>query len=146
MKNSDFLLVKADVLPDVFVKVVQAKRMLSNRTAKSASEAARLCGISRSAFYKYRDAVFSYQERQNGKIINLSAVMEDRFGVLSSFVAMLGQMQVNILTIHQGMPSGGVAQVTVSCQDDEERINEDMIARLSRLDGVVTLHQVLGEV
>lgn len=145
MKNTDLLLVKTDVVPEVFVKVVEAKRLLANHTAKSASEAARMCGISRSAFYKYRDAVFSYQERGSGTIINLSAVLEDRVGVLSTFIAVLGEMRINILTINQGMPSGGVAQVTVSCQDDGERMNEDTLRYLSELDGVVSLHRVLGE-
>lgn len=146
MKNSDLLLVKTDVLPEVFIKVVEAKRLIASHKAKSASEAARMCGISRSAFYKYRDAVFSYNERVGGKIVNLSAVLEDRSGVLSTFIAVLGEMKVNILTINQGMPSDGVAQVTVSCQDDSNIVTDEIIRRLSSLDGVVTLHQVLGEI
>ncbi len=144
MKNSDLLLVKTDVLPEVFLKVIEAKRLLASHTVKSASDAARMCGISRSAFYKYRDAVFTYQER-GGTVVNLSAVLEDRVGVLSTFIAVLGEMQVNILTINQGMPSGGVAQVTVSCQDDSDRINDELLHCLSKLDGVVTLQRVLGE-
>lgn len=146
MKNSEFLLVKTDVLPEVFLKVIEAKRLIASRKVKSASEAARMCGISRSAFYKYRDAVFSYNERVGSKIVNLSAVLEDRSGVLSTFIAVFGEMRVNILTINQGMPSDGVAQVTVSCQDGSNIVTDDIINRLSKLDGVVTLHQVLGEI
>lgn len=145
--KSNMLLVKADVLPEVFVKVIEAKRLIACKKAKSATEAAKICGISRSAFYKYRDAVFSYKELSQEKIINLSAVLEDKAGVLSLFISVLHEMQANILTINQGMPSGGVAQVTVSYRDETE--NSDVSAvleNLSKVDGVITLEQVIGEV
>ncbi len=141
LKDTDLLIVKSNVLPEVFLKVIEAKRMLAAKRVKSASEAARCCGISRSAFYKYRDAVFSYSE-QAGKIVNISAVLEDRSGVLSTFIAVLGEMKINILTINQGMPSDGVAQVTVSCQDEFNILTNDVIDRLTKLDGVVNIHQV----
>ena len=145
--KTDMLLVKTDVLPEVFQKVVEAKHLLNCKKAKSATEAAKMCGISRSAFYKYRDAVFNYKERVNGSIINLSAVLEDKAGVLSLFISVLHDMKANILTINQGMPSGGVAQVTVSyrSRSDDEDISK-VLKRLSEIDGVVTLEQVLGEV
>ncbi len=141
----DMLIVKTEVLPDVFQKVVEAKRMIASKKAKSASEAARMCGISRSAFYKYRDAVFSY-ERTQGMVINLSAVLEDKAGVLSMFISVLHDMQANILTINQGMPSGGIAQVTVSYRDESDgREVEAMLKRLLEIEGVISLNQVIGE-
>ena len=143
--DKDILLVKAEVLPEVFQKVVEAKRLLACKKAKSASEAARMCGISRSAFYKYREAVFPY-ERTQGRVINLSAVLEDKVGVLSVFISVLHEMRANILTINQGMPSGGVAQVTVSYRDESNgKEVSSVLKKLSSIDGVVSLSQVLGE-
>ena len=72
--DSDMLLVKAEVLPEVFGKVVEAKRLLNCKKVSSATDAAKMCGISRSAFYKYRDAVFAYKEVAKESVINLSAV------------------------------------------------------------------------
>ena len=141
------LLVKTEVLPEVFEKVVEAKRLLNCKKAKSATEAAKMCGISRSAFYKYRDAVFAYKEITNDSIINLSAVLEDKAGVLSDFISAIHEMKANILTINQGMPSGGVAQVTVSYRSHNSNISiKNMLNNLSKIDGVVTLEQVLGVV
>ena len=145
--DSELLLVKADVLPEVFAKVVEAKRLLSCQKAKSASEAARMCGISRSAFYKYRDSVFSYHAYDADGLVNLSAVLEDRAGVLSLFISALCGLHANILTVNQGMPSGGVASVTVSYRDESgARRVDEVLERLKSIDGVVSLHQVLGEI
>ncbi len=144
--KSELLLVKADVLPEVFLKVIEAKHLLSCKRAKSASEAAKMCGISRSAFYKYKDSVFSYNEVNAGSIVNLSAVLEDRAGVLSQFLSTLYETHANILTVNQGMPSGGVASVTVSYRDESGgREVEDVLNHLSSIDGVVSINRVLGE-
>lgn len=145
--DSDILLVKTEVLPDVFAKVVEAKRLLNCKKAKSATEAAKMCNISRSAFYKYRDSVFAYKELSSENIINLFAVLEDKAGVLSLFISVLHEMEANILTINQGMPSGGVAQVTVSYRSkNSDGDISKVLDRLSKIDGVITLEQVLGGV
>ena len=145
--DADMLLVKSEVLPEVFAKVVAAKHLLSCKKAKSATEAAKMCGISRSAFYKYRDAVFAYKEFTNESIVNLSAVLEDKAGVLSLFISVLHEMNANILTINQGMPSSGVAQVTVSYRNkNNDGDISKVLERLSKIDGVITLEQVLGGV
>ncbi len=144
--KSELLLVKTDVLPEVFGKVVEAKHLLSCKKAKSASEAAKMCGISRSAFYKYKDSVFSYNELNEGSVVNLSAVLEDRAGVLSQFLSVLYETHANILTVNQGMPSGGVASVTVSYRDESGELEvNDVINHLMRLEGVVSINRVLGE-
>ena len=144
--DADMLLVKTEVLPEVFQKVVVAKHLLNCKKAKSATEAAKMCGISRSAFYKYRDAVFAYKEIADESIINLSAVLEDKAGVLSLFISVLHEMKANILTINQGLPSGGVAQVTVSYRSKNENNISKVLEHLSKIDGVITLEQVLGGV
>lgn len=145
--DTDMLLVKTDVLPEIFLKVVEAKRLLACKKAKSATEAAKMCGISRSAFYKYRDAVYAYRNSSDGRVVNISAVLEDRAGVLSIFISVLREMKANILTINQGMPSGGVAQVTVSYRDENQDGDvQEMLEKLGNIDGVITIEQVLGEV
>ena len=144
MKNvadQRYYLVREDVLTDAMQKTLDAKQLLQSGAVVSIWDAVKQVDLSRSAFYKYKDAVFSYSE-QAGKIVNLSAVLEDRSGVLSTFIAVLGEMKINILTINQGMPSDGVAQVTVSCQDEFNILTNDVIERLSKLDGVVNLYQV----
>ena len=52
MKNSAFLLVNQEVLPQVFTKVIQAKEYLRTAQASSTTEAAKMAGIARSVFYK----------------------------------------------------------------------------------------------
>lgn len=147
MKDSNLLLVKTEVLPEVFSKVVKAKYLLSCKKVKSASEAARMCGISRSAFYKYKDSVFVYNDRGFESITNLSAVLEDKAGTLSNFISTLREMGANILTINQGMPSGGVASVTVSYRSTDSGFEVDeILKRISQIEGVVSVHQVLGEI
>lgn len=145
--ESDMLLVKADALSDVFKKVVEAKKLIAQKKAKSATEAAKICGISRSAFYKYKDSVFPYKELSQENIVNISAVLEDRAGVLSLFISAIHEMNANILTINQGMPSGGVAQVTVSYHDETKKIDvAQMLDNLSKIEGVVTIEHALAKV
>ena len=146
MKDSNLLLVKTDALPEVFSKVVKAKFLLSSKKAKSASEAARMCGISRSAFYKYKDSVFSYSEQNISSVVNLAAVLEDKAGMLLEFILLLKKMGANIITINQGMPSGGVASVTVSYRCGAENDVDKILSELSKIEGVVSVRQVLGEI
>lgn len=146
MEESNLLLVKTDALPEVFSKVVRAKYLLTSKKAKSASEAARMCGISRSAFYKYRDCVFSYSEQNLSGVVNLAAVLEDKAGMLSEFILLLRKMGANILTINQGMPSGGVASVTVSYRSNVKNDVDKILHELSKIEGVVSVRQVLGEI
>ena len=88
-ENLKFLLVDAQVLPDVFLKVVQAKMLLAQGKAKSSSQAAQMAGISRSAFYKYKDAIYLYDERMNENLVTFYLTLEDRPGVLSSLLLSL---------------------------------------------------------
>lgn len=142
---SKLLLVKSDALPDVFEKVVAAKALLENGGVKNASDAARAVGISRSAFYKYRDCVFAYTERIYGKIITLHAMLEDKPGVLSQYIGELYRSGVNILTVNQDIPSGGRASVTVSVRVDGDGFDEqELLTRLKAVDGVKKVSHILG--
>lgn len=143
--SKDMLLVSTDVLPDVYLKVIEAKRMLSSGEVKTASEALKMCGISRSAYYKYKDSVFEYTHPL-GKIVSLQATLRDRAGVLSSFLQTLYSVGANILTVNQGLPLSGTASVSVSVRMPEDNFDmTELVNSLSRLDGVVSVKRTLGE-
>ena len=99
------LLVDADALPEVFARVVDAKRFLATGEAATAAEASRLAGISRSAFYKYKDAVFPYDEKRSGRILTVHMVLRDRPGVLSAVLSAFADAGANILTVNQNIPA-----------------------------------------
>lgn len=116
--NEEYLLVRTDALPDVFLRVAQAKRLLREGTASSASEAAVMAGVSRSAFYKYKDSVMPYNSGTDGAILTVHATLSDRPGALASFVGAFFDCGANILTVNQNIPSGSVAPVSVSARID----------------------------
>ena len=122
-EGSRLLLVDSSVLPEVFLRVVEAKRMLAVGQVRSLSEAAKAAGISRSALYKYKDCVFVHNEALDDKVITLSARLEDRPGVLSGLLNSLSEQQGNILTVNQNIPVDGVAQVSLSLKMGEGMAN-----------------------
>ena len=137
MKNSSYLLVDASSLPEVYGKVLQAKQLLANREASSTSEAVRMVGISRSVFYKYKDAVFPYNKKQSSQILTIQAVLLDRPGVLMSLMAVFYDVGANILTINQSIPVNGQAAVTVAARTGEmNRPVEQMMSEILAIAGV----------
>lgn len=143
MRNG-MLLVNAQALPDVFQKVVDVKRLLASGKVKTASEASAMCGISRSAYYKYKDFVFEYTHPL-GEIVTLQAVLHDKAGVLSSFLSKIYACGGNILTVNQGLPSSGVASVSVSLRIMPNDFNsERLLEELSQIKGVVSVKQIHG--
>lgn len=140
------LLVDVDVLPEVFVKVVQAKRLLAKGKAKNVSEAVRLTGISRSAFYKYKDHVHWYDEQLTHTISTYYVSLEDEPGVLSSVLAAVYQAGGNILTINQNIPVDGVAPVTITARVDGLTLEESaLLGGLRGLAGVVSARKISAQ-
>lgn len=140
-----FLLVDAAALPEVFARVVDAKRLLATGRAASSAEAARLAGISRSAFYKYKDAVFPYDEEKAGRILTVHAVLRDQPGILSSVLAAFAEAGANILTVNQNIPAGGTASVSISARTDRLQLPVDgFIHALSALEGVERIVRISG--
>lgn len=143
--NTKMLLINSDALPDVYLKVIEAKRLLASGEAKSASEASKVCGISRSAFYKYKDYVFEYSHPL-GEVISLHAVLRDKAGVLSLLLQELYSFGGNILTVSQGLPASGVASVSVSIRLPVQSPDRtDILEKLKKIDGVVSVKQLHGE-
>lgn len=146
MEKSKFLLVEASVLPDVFTRVLEAKQLLSAGKAGSAAEAARMAGISRSAFYKYKDSVYTYNsETAASKIISIHAVLQDKPGVLMAVISTFYNMGANILTINQNIPISGLAPVAISANIEQMKIGVDeLVERLQNIPGVNTIENISG--
>lgn len=137
MNKKKYYIVSADALPEIFIKVAEAKRMLQVGEAETVGEAARKMGISRSAFYKYKDAVFAYRGRRAGEILTLHLVLKDRPGVLSQVLTAFAQAGANILTVNQNIPADGFASVSVSARTDGlEMPLKEFVRLLSALEGV----------
>lgn len=146
MNKSHLIVVDSSVLPEVILKVLQVKKMLANKEAKSSAAACKEIGVSRSAYYKYRDCVYSYDEKLMQKIITLYMLLKDEPGVLSSVLVSLHNLNANILTVNQSIPIDGVATVTISL-----RLNESfdeaiaMKSIIAELRGVVDIQLLSGE-
>lgn len=145
MAVTQYFLVAADVLPEVIRKVAEANRMLRAGEARTALEASRAVGISRSAFYKYRDAVRPFTELRTERIITFYALLKNNPGVLSEVLSIFAASGANILTINQSVPTNGCAAVTVSAETSGmgETI-EQLIAEVSALGGVVRFEVLAG--
>ena len=143
--KTKYYIVAASALPEIFVKVAEAKRMMQTGEAATVGEAARLVGISRSAFYKYKDAVQPFNDMKTGHIITFYAMLKDNPGVLSNVLAIFAGSGANILTINQSIPTNGCAAVTVSAETSDMEISlEELIARAAALDGVVKFEILAG--
>ena len=145
MEKQKFYLVAADALPEVFLRVAEAKRMLQVGEAATVGEAARLVGISRSAFYKYKDAVQPFQNMHAGHIITFYALLKDNPGVLSNYLSIFAASGANILTISQTIPTNGCAGVTVSAEtSDMTETMDEMFSHLAAAEGVLRFEIMAG--
>lgn len=144
-KNPKYYIVEASALPEVFLKVAEAKRLLSVGEANTVNEATRLTGISRSAFYKYRDTVLPFQNMMTGRIITFQLVLHDEPGVLSGILAAFAEAGANILTINQTIPSGGCALVTITAETMHMDMTiEALLRQLTLTTGVVKAEILAG--
>lgn len=145
-QESHLLLVDAGVLPEVFVRVLEAKQLLASGKASSSAEAARVAGISRSAFYKYRDAVFPYDVQKSGRIISIHVELRDQPGILSQLLSTFASAGANILTVNQNIPAEGKALVSISARiDGLSRPAEALISAVSATEGVCRVLRIGGE-
>ncbi len=139
MSKKTFYIVDADALPEVYKKVVTAKEMVDNGTAKNISMAIKMCDLSRSAFYKYKDSVFKAKSQDPEKV-ELQAVLVDRAGVLSAVSNVLFQSGANIITVNQTEPTSGLATVSVVIGIEGLKISLDaLVKRIEDLDEVISV-------
>lgn len=146
MDQSKFLLVASDALPPVFAKVVEAKALLRSNQAPSTAEAARMVGISRSVFYKYKDAVYPYEAKTPDSIVTVQVLLYDKPGVLLSVISQFYSVGANILTINQNIPVKGQAVVSISARIDQmaEPLGA-LLERLQQVDGVKHIENIASE-
>ena len=143
--NPKYYIVEASALPEVFLKVAEAKRLLSTGEASTVNEATQLTGISRSAFYKYRDSVLPFQNMMAGRIITFQLLMHDAPGVLSGLLLSVAELRCNIITINSIVPTGGTAVVTISAETMGLTVSlDEFLQILRRSKGVIKAEILAG--
>lgn len=143
--STKFYIVAADALPEVFIKVAEAKRLLISGDASTVGDAARMVGISRSAYYKYKDSVQPLNDIREGRIISVHIVLRDMPGILSSVLTVFSGSGANILTINSGVPANGCAAVTITADTTGMILEpESLIEAVRAVDGVLRFEILAG--
>lgn len=115
-KTTKYYVVKEKAVPEVLLKVIEAKRLMETRKAATIQEAVEMTGISRSSFYKYKDDIFQFHDNSQGTTITMTFNIDDRPGILSNVLRQIAEFGANILTIHQSIPINGIAALSISVQ------------------------------
>ena len=145
-EKSTFYLVREEILPEAIKKTIKVKEILKRGEIKTINEAVEKMGLSRSAYYKYKDFVFPFYEASKEKIITLSLLLEHKSGVLSKVLNTVADDSGSIMTINQGIPLQGVANTTISIETKHLTVYlEALLDKLRMIDGVKRL-EVLGQV
>jgi len=140
-----YFIIDAEALPEVFLKVAEAKRMLEAREAATVNQAARKAGISRSAFYKYKDVIRPFNDMLHGRIVTFQIMLKDQPGALSAVLNIFAGSGANILTINQGIPVGGCAAVSIGAETSDMEVPvEELLARLADQEDVVRCEILAG--
>ena len=140
-----YYIVEASALPEVFVKVAEAKRLLSTGEASTVNEATKMTDISRSAFYKYRDSVLPFQNMKTGRVITFQFLVHDRPGLLATMLDVFPECNANIQTINSIVPVNGTAVLTISAETMDLTVSlEEMLRRLRAFPGVIKAEVLAG--
>lgn len=140
-----YYIVEASALPEVFLKVAEAKRLLSTGEAATVNEATRMTDISRSAFYKYRDSVLPFQNMMTGRIITFQLLLHDEPGLLSNVLDVFAESKANIITINSIVPTNGTAVVTISAETMDLTVQlEELLRQLHQTRGIIKAEVLAG--
>ena len=144
-KTNDFLIVSKNILPEAILKTAQAKELLVKGDVYTINDAVERVGLSRSAYYKYKDGVFPFYEASREKIITISLILENKAGVLSHVLNFIASVQGNVLTINQGIPLQGIANVSISIETaGMADTPENLLFGLAEIQGVRKI-EVIGQ-
>lgn len=144
--NSDYYIVDKKVMPEVFIKVVEAKELFDKGMVASVQEAVDKAGVSRSAYYKYKDYVSVLGSDARGKIVILAFNLEDKAGLLSLVLNIIADHGANVLTINQTIPINNVANVTITADTANMTLGvREMLDNISKIHGVLTLKIIARE-
>lgn len=140
LAEEKFYIVKKKAVPEVLLQVVEAKRLLDSERVLTVQEAVEAVGISRSSFYKYKDDIFPFHENNRGRTITFMAQMDDEPGLLSVVLGAIAKSKANILTIHQAIPIGGIASLTISIEMLPE--TEEVTVLMERMESITGVHYI----
>ncbi len=136
-EKTAYYVLKEKAVPEVLLKVVEAKRLLESGRAASVQDAAETVGISRSSFYKYKEDIFPFHETTKGKTITMVVQLDDEPGLLSVVLNVIARFHANILTIHQSIPINGIASLTFSIDVLQETGDvTEMVSHIEELSGI----------
>lgn len=145
-ENADYYIVDKRVMPEVFLKVVEAKELFDKGIVSSVQEAVDSVGVSRSAYYKYKDYVSALSSDSRGKIVILAFNLEDKAGVLSLVLNIMADHGANVLSINQTIPINNVANVTITVDTSNMTLSvREMLDNISKVHGVLTLKIIARE-
>ena len=139
-ETTKYFVVKQKAIPEVLLKVVEAKRLLESEKVLTIQEAVDAVGISSSSFYKYKDDIFPFHDNSQGTTITLTFQMDDEPGILSDVLKIIAEYRANILTIHQSIPINGIASLTLSIQ--VLQTTGDISRMIEQLEGQTSVHHV----
>ncbi|MBQ3146642.1 MAG: ACT domain-containing protein [Oscillospiraceae bacterium] len=144
-QKNKFYIVEASALPEVFLKVAEVKRLLSTGEAATVNDASKIVGISRSAFYKYRDAIMPFQNMMTNRVITFQFMLQDQQGVLSLILKVFAESGANIQTINSVSPSNGCAFLTITAETTGLALSlEELLHRLEGIPGVIRAEILAG--
>ncbi len=139
MENqSKYYIVEASALPEIFLKVAEAKRLLATGEAATVNEAAKMTDISRSAFYKYRDAVQPFQNMNVNQVVTFQFLLRNETGALSAILALFAQYEANLMAVNSITPTNGCAVVTVTAETSKINVTlDEMLTAIGQTTGVI---------
>lgn len=140
MLSESYLVIEKSALPDIYEKVLQVNLLIESGEAKSASEAVKIVGISRSVYYKYKDSVYSYKKKESSGILTIQVILLDKPGVLVNLLSTFYQVNANILTVNQNIPIRGKAFVSLSANVNNISVElDELLSSIKSIKGLVKI-------
>ena len=139
--NTSYIIIDNDIAPEVFKKVVEVKKLIASGKYKSVNEVLDMTKLSRTAFYKYKNHVFSSDDTGMNNIATLAFTLEDLTGILSDILSCLARKGISVLTINQNIPVNGIANITISLRISNAGVSiDEIINELRKIHGVNKVH------
>lgn len=140
-----YYIIEASALPEVFIKVAEAKRLLSTGKAATINDATQMTGISRSAYYKYRDSIMPFQDMRSSRIVTFQILLHDEPGSLNKLLTLLADHRANIMTINSTVPTNGSGVITIAAETVNLEVSlEDLLEDFRQVPGVIKADILAG--
>lgn len=145
MSEKKYVVVSSEVLPDVVLKVLEAKRLLAQGDCRTSTKACEKAGVSRSAYYKYKDSAFLYSEKLSERIVTFCIILKDRAGLLAEVLNEFYVADANILTINQNIPIDSAATVMITVRFSASADPSAVAQTISKIEGVASVKIISGK-